>query len=134
MDDAGVMRGGERAGHADAGVDHFAQRHRAARDALAEVLALDELHGHEVDAVGIADLVDRDDVRVVERRRRARLALETAHALLVLGEAHRQQFQRRLAVQRDVLGEINLAHATRADEPFHAVMRQRFGMHGLRRA
>jgi len=46
-------------------------------------LPLDELHGVVVDAVVLADAVDRHDVRVVQPRRRPRLALESAFRLHV---------------------------------------------------
>ena len=47
-----------------------------------EALALEELHRDEVVAVLFADVVDRADVRVVQDRRGARLALEALDGLL----------------------------------------------------
>jgi len=41
------------------------------------------LHGDEVDAVGLVDVIDRDDVRVIERRRCLRFLDEAALSLRV---------------------------------------------------
>ena len=53
---------------------------------LGQGLAGDELHHDEVDAVDRLDLVNRDDVRMVERGSGARLLNEAPPARLV-GEA-----------------------------------------------
>ena len=56
-------------------------RQPALGDEPVERLALDELHGQEVDAVGFLDRVDGDDAGVVERGERLRLALEALEPL-----------------------------------------------------
>src|SRR6266545_1216128 len=56
---------------------------------LVERPAVDEFHGVEVRAFGFADLVHRDDVRVVDSRGGARLAPEALDALRLEGEAPR---------------------------------------------
>jgi myo-inositol-1(or 4)-monophosphatase len=122
VDDARLVRGRERARGADADVQHVGDRHLLAADLLAQRLAVDVLGGDVVDAVGFADVVDGDDVGMVQRRGRAGLALEAADALLVLGEAHRQELERHLAPQTVVLGEINLAHAAGAEKALHPVV------------
>ena len=81
MDDAGGVRLGEALGGLDGDVEELLRRQRLARgDELAQRLALDELHGDVDRAVGLADVVDREDVRVVQRRGRARLLLEALAA------------------------------------------------------
>ena len=42
----------------------------------AEIAAFDEAHGEKEDAIGLARLVDRKDIRVVDRGGDPRLALE----------------------------------------------------------
>ena len=53
----------------------------AARDALDEqILAVDELHHQRAHVAGVLEAVDLRDVRMVERRKRLRFALEPRQA------------------------------------------------------
>ena len=63
----GRVRRGQRIRDLDGVLQRLAQPHPLARDQLVERLALHVLHGDEVDAVRLVDVVDRDDVGVVER-------------------------------------------------------------------
>jgi hypothetical protein len=62
-------------------------------DQRAERLAVDELHGVEVDAALAAHEVDRHDVGVVQARRRLRLVLEAAQLPRVHGGGEGQHLQ-----------------------------------------
>ena len=55
-------------------------RQRALAEAVRQRLALEQLHDEVVGPVLVADVVERADVRVVERRDRPRLALEALRA------------------------------------------------------
>ena len=46
------------------------KRDRSARDALREVLALDQLHHERTEAVGFFETVDLRDVGMIQRRER----------------------------------------------------------------
>src|SRR6266446_9863148 len=73
--------------------------------------------------VVLADLVDRDDVRMVQRDNRARFLLETVEPFRIASEAQRQELERGLASASGVGGEINFAHAALAkwfEEPVMA--------------
>ena len=59
----------------------------------------------------LTDLVDRDDVGMVEGRRRLRLALEAADALLVPHQLGRQNLERDAPLERLILRQVDLAHA-----------------------
>ena len=74
-----------------------------------------ELGGEVVVPVRLADLVDRQDARMVERRCRLRLADETGHPLVVVGELRRQDLERDLTVETPVLGSEDLTHPALAD-------------------
>jgi hypothetical protein len=63
----------------------------------------------------VADVVDRDDVRVGEGCERPHLALESSERLGVAGERRRQDFDRHLAAEARVAGAVDLAHATSAE-------------------
>ena len=57
-------------------------RQLALGDHLLEAHPVDELHGQVAQAVGVADVVDGDDVRVLELGRDLRLALEAVEQLV----------------------------------------------------
>ena len=59
--------------------------------------------------------MDRDDVGVVERRRRARLLLEALQAVRVLRERRRQHLDRDLAPEPRVLRPVDLSHPAGAE-------------------
>ena len=98
-------------------------------DQLRQRVPVDPLHRDVVDRVlclpvaldrARPDLVDRDDARVVERRRGLGLDDEAPEPLLVADELRRQDLQRDAALEGEILGEIHLAHAAgsqRAHDP-----------------
>ena len=77
------MGGGEAFGELPGDRQGLPARHGTVRDSLAERPALDELHGNPRQAVALADVVDGDDGRMVERRGGACFRLETPAAALV---------------------------------------------------
>ena len=66
-------------------------------------------------AVGLAAVVDRDDVLVLQPRRRRGLAAEALDELLVAGEAVVQELQRDLALELQVVRAVHLRHAAGPD-------------------
>ena len=66
--------------------------------------------------IGVADLVDRDQVRMVQARGGAGLVGESREPLGVAGERFGQHLQRDGAVELDVLGAIDLAHAAASEQ------------------
>jgi hypothetical protein len=98
-----------------------------------EALALDELHGVIVNAVVSADVVDRDDVGVVQPRRRTGLAAEALQADEVRRRLGRQHLQGDVAAQRLLLRFVNDAHAAAAHLAQDAVVTEPFGYPGSSR-
>ena len=90
-------------------------RNRAARDALREVLALDQFHHQRGDAVALFEAVDRRDVRMIQRGEDLGLARETRQAIGVVRERLRQDLDRDIAVQLGVARPEHLPHAALAD-------------------
>ena len=80
-----------------------------------EVAAVDEAHRDEERAVLLAGLVDGHDVRVLERGRHARLALEAPAELRVGRELGHDDLQRHAAAEPAVGGEVDDAHAAAPD-------------------
>ena len=74
--DAGTMRRVERARDFGRRTHQLRERQRSALEPPLQRFALDVFHDEEVAAVLAADVVDRADMRVVERGNRARFALE----------------------------------------------------------
>ena len=88
---------------------------------LARGAAADELHDHVVDAVDGAPVVDRHDVRMGQRGRRARLAAEPVDEPLVARQGSVQNLDRDLTSQDGVLRAEDLAHPA-GGHAFHDVV------------
>src|SRR5262249_53346229 len=102
-------------GHGAAAVERLAHRQRPPRDARAQGLALDVLEREVRPAVVLAERVERHDVRVVEARSRAGLLEESLDAA-ALHDGALDELQRHRAAEREVLREVDLAHAALAEE------------------
>ena len=93
------------------------ERQQIVNEQLAQRLALDELHRHVAQRVGAADVVDRDDVGVIEGRGGARLLFEAVQSSAVSPPRDGgQDLERDLAVQTQVEGAVDLAHASDAED------------------
>jgi hypothetical protein len=77
-------------------------------------LATDELHHDEIDAVGLLNVMDRDDVGMVQAGRRLGFLQEAAPAVWGL-VAFWQDLDGHLALQADINGLVNDAHPATAD-------------------
>ena len=115
MDDAALVRGLERLGNLARDGEDVGQastlgvgRGRGGDD-LSQRRARDELH----DEVVGPDVVERADVRVVERGNRARFALES------LAEFGRRNLDRDVAAETGVASPIDLAHSACPDGPVY---------------
>src|SRR5690606_2158003 len=100
---------------------------------VAERLTLDKLGSDIVDALVVADVIDRDDSGVVQLCHRSGLKLETLYSLVICDVPRRQDLQRDLSAEFLVKGEINLTHSARAEEPFDLEVRYPFIDEGERR-
>ena len=97
---------------------------RAVLEKLPQIGSLDVSHRDEEDVVGLRCLVDRDDVRMVEAGSEPGLAHETLTEGLVLAELWREQLQRDLALEHDVLRPIDDAHAAVPEQSIEAITRK----------
>src|SRR6202020_1604045 len=104
-----------------------------ARDAVPEWLPLQQFNRDEASPTGLVDLIDRADVRVVQRGCGFGFSLETAESLYVLGEFVGQKLQGDVAAESQVLGFIYDAHAPAANFAKDAVVGNRL-THGLGRS
>ena len=116
VDDAAAVRRGQAAGDLLRVRQGLAQRQRAAAERAAQRLAVEQLGDDVGPPVGGADVVDRDDVRVVERGGGARFQLEAVEALRIGREARRQHLDGDVAAEARIAGPIDLAHAAGAEQ------------------
>jgi hypothetical protein len=117
VNDAGAMGAIERVADLDAELQNFAERQRAAYEAIRERLALEQLHDQKVVSVVLPDVVEGTDVRMVQLRDRSRLALETDAQLFVAGEFGRKDLDRDAAIEARIARAIDLAHSAGAERP-----------------
>ena len=113
MNDTGAVRDRESVGH----LGH--QLRQAAGLAVRahpdrERLALDQLHGQELNAVRRAGVVHRNNGRMIQRRRSLRFADEPRHALALT--IRWKNFQRDETAQGRIAGGVDLSHAAGAKE------------------
>ena len=111
MDDPQPMRLGQRLGDLTTERDRRWQIEGTALQPLGQRLSVDVLHRDVAVAVGLADFVDRADVRVIKTSGGLCLAHETLARGVVCGNRTWQQFQRHSPVQAGVFGEVDVAHA-----------------------
>jgi hypothetical protein len=113
--DPAPVRGVERLRDLRSDLEHLFERQRPAQQTRGQRLALQQLQ-HEVVRLALAaDVEERADVRVAQRRDRLRLALEPRAPLLVLGELARQHLDRHAPIEPRVFGAPHLAHAAGTD-------------------
>ena len=90
-------------------------RQRAAAERLAQLLAANQLHRDERHTVGLADLVDDRDVRMLEHGCRTSLLQQAVAAHRVVHEIVGKDLQRDFAAELHVDGAIDDAHAAAAN-------------------
>ena len=111
VDEAPRVGRGERPGDGRADARDLARRQRAApaQDGR-EVLAVDQLHDDVRAARVLAVVVDGDDVRVAERRRRLGLLPEARRELRVAQVLGAQELERDVATEPGVVRAVDRRH------------------------
>ena len=104
------MRDVERVG------DRRVDRQGALSQARAQRPAVEQFRHHERHAEVRPDVVHRDDVRMVQARRRAGFLSEASQPVRVAHVARRQDLQRDVAVQARVVRPVHLTHAPTRDQ------------------
>ncbi len=114
MDDAVRVCFGKRFGDVSAQTERIARRQPSTFEAIREGLAFDVLHHHQRRRGGIdrvEHVEDRRDVRMVERRSRARLAQQAFAAVGCRRAVLPKRFDRYRPPERRVVGEVDVTHA-----------------------
>ena len=129
VDDAFGVRRIKAAGNLNADLQQFCQLDAALGDAVLESLALQQLHGDEGTAFEFADVVNRADVRMVQRRCGARLAVESLDGRGIVRRLLGEKFERDAAPQARVAGAVDHAHSAAAQWFQAAVVGDRTSSH-----
>ena len=131
MDDAARVRRRERAGDLDGIVERRGNRQRPLRQQPIERRAVHQLHRDEGRPRVLADLVDGDDVRMVQRRGGLRLADEAAMPLGVRRRFRRQHLDRNRTPEPRIDGAVNDTHPAAADFSLDPVVRNGLHLAGI---
>src|SRR3984957_5413131 len=91
--------------------------------------AFQKFHDNECQPVVLVNLMDGANIRVVESRRRLRLALKAAKGLRITGHSVRKKLQRHKSAELDVFGFINDSHASATELLGNAVVRDCLSNH-----
>src|SRR5208337_3396893 len=96
---------------------------RASGDAVLQRSAIQELHGNEWLSLGLADLIDGADVRMIQRRCGTGLAAEAFQRLRVLGYVRRKELEGNETAKFSVFGLIDHTHPAAAELLGDAIVR-----------
>ena len=115
MNNAGAMRCRQCVRDLDRNVQLLGQRQCASSQSVGKSLAFQVLHDQEVGACGriVPNIVQHADMRMLQRRDGARLALETLFQLRAGSQARRQNLDRDCAVESGIPRPIHFAHSAR---------------------
>ena len=129
MNDALGVRRIQCIGNLDRQVQQQIHLYGLAMDALLERLPLKQFHGDEVPAIGLADFVDRANVRMVQSRCCPGFSLKPLKSGRIFLQLPRQEFQGDVPSQIDVFRLIHHAHAAAAKLLQDTVVRNRLTDH-----
>src|ERR1043165_1115548 len=117
MDEAVIVRCGQPRGDFTADLYDLREAQRRTRaQAVLQRLSFQERHGNERDAAIFIDLIDRDDVIVLNGRRRARFAEETLTRVLSLSNVGKNYLEGHGASQAQILGDKDRSHAAASEQ------------------
>ena len=115
VEDPPFVGGGEALRNLKGVVDRLVLGNRSGVELAAQSLSFQKLHDGVGDAAVVAEVVDREDVRMRKRRDRLRLSLEPGERLRVAGDRGGQNLDRDVAVELRVPSPVDLAHPARAE-------------------
>jgi hypothetical protein len=120
--DAGRVRLSERIRNLGGVRQRILERKTLPADQLSQSPARHELHGNKLLTLGLIDVVNRNDVRVIQGRGGLRFLYEPPAALRIRDFVRGQDFQGDKPVEVQVLCFVDDAHASGAELPENAVV------------
>ena len=115
MDDPLLMRRFERVRDLLGDGQCFFDRDGAARDALRQIVALDEFHHQRTDTAGFFQSVNDRDVGMVQRGQGLGFTQEAREPLGVVRERLGQDLDRDITIELGIPRPVDFAHAPAAD-------------------
>jgi len=116
MDDPALVSRGESLGDLSAVFQRATRGDRALHQHRPQRVARDQFHDGEAKAAVLADIEDREDVRVRKRGHGTGLAFEPRERHRIVGDLGGQHLDRDLAAETRIACAIHLAHAARAEQ------------------
>ena len=110
VDDALLMCRRQASRHLNRVLDGLADGQRPARETLPQCLPIEHLGDDVGRRLVLADVEDREDVRMIERGGRAGFLLESLQAFRIAGHASGQHLDRHVAPEPRISRAIHLAH------------------------
>src|SRR6266849_893586 len=110
-------------GDLDSQIEHRLDLQRLATDPAPEGLPLQQFHGDEGSSLGLVNLVDGADVRMIQCRGSLGFALKTAECLRVFGYVVGQELESNETTKLHILGLVNHTHPATAELLNDAVVR-----------
>ena len=118
------MRGIERGGQLTHNLERALERQRMVfLDEIVEVFALHVGHGDELDAAYVAQVVNAQNILVRNAAGQQQFLLEALHRSRITGQFRAHQLQRYRAIQIAILGFVDLAHPSFANNRFDEIAR-----------
>ena len=121
MNDPRIVRGHQRRGALTQHFDAFGQRSHTLH-AMCERFTAHEFHRDERAVAAVTYIVDRDDVRVIERRCRACLTRKARNGSRIGKQARGEHLKRDIPLESLIACAIHLAHPAGAERFKHFKM------------
>ena len=102
----------------------FFHRKATLQQSLGQCLSRDQLHHQVVPAFGLLEAVDGGDIRMIERRERLGLTLESREPFFVAREFLGQDLDRYFPSELGVTCAVDLSHASHAEKRQDLVLRE----------
>ncbi len=115
MHETHLVRLGERIGDLGGDAEGLVRRQRTLRQPLLQRLAFHQFHDQEVNAVLMADIVQRADVRVGKFRNCLGFAVQSLAQSGIGRQIGGQDFDGYIALESSVAGAIHLTHPAGAE-------------------
>src|SRR6266852_2956574 len=116
-------------GDLDSQIEHRLDFQRLATDLAPEGLPLQQFHGDEGSSLGLVNLVDGADVRMIQGRGSLGFALKTAECLRVFGYVIGQELESNKPAEFYVLSLVNHTHPSATELLNDAVVRDDLADH-----
>src|SRR6266852_2301101 len=115
MNDSFTVGSLQRTGDLSSQLEHLLYRQRLAIHVLLERLAFEQLHDKELLPLVFSHVVNRADMRIVQRGCRVCFALEALLRTGFSGETRRQNLDSDVSFETRVAGAVDFTHSTFAE-------------------